>query len=194
MAVGLHLTSGSPVASMNPGRLNDCPESRWAALDAGTIAVANSVPFAELNGPRYWLMNSITKERSGPEVIKTFGGIAMIKEATVVLGTSVAAALVPFTPHTVSRQASFTFAKGRQVYELVEPGGTAWIMQTYSQAKDPNLSQTDLPGLGSRLTLPPGWTYRIRTLTKPLVVATANRPAQVLQDNLENSYSKETGG
>jgi hypothetical protein len=33
-------------------------------------------------------------------VIKTFGGIAMIEEATVVLGTSVAAAEVPYTPPT----------------------------------------------------------------------------------------------
>ena len=70
--------------------LNDCPEAKWAALDAASIAAANHVPFAELNGPRFWLMNSIAKSRHGHEVIKTFGGIAMIEEATVVLGTSVA--------------------------------------------------------------------------------------------------------
>ena len=116
----------------------------------------------------------------------------MIEEATVVVGPSVAAASVPFTPHTVSRQAAFTFAAGRQVYELVDPSGTAWVMQTYSQIKDPTLSMADLPGLASRLTLPAGWSYRVRTLARPLVVATADRPAQVLQDNLENSYSKET--
>jgi len=191
----VHPTSTDLTATVyNTYPLNSCPESQWAAMDAKAIAAANGVPLAELNGPRYWLMNSITKERSGAEVIKTFGGIAMIDEATVVLGTSVAAALVPFTPKTVSRQASFSYAAGRQVYELVEPDGTTWIMQTYSQIIDPTLSQGDLPGLASRLTLPSGWTYRVRTLTKPLVVATANRPAEVLQDNLENSYSKETGG
>ncbi len=94
----------------------------------------------------------------------------------------------------MSRQASFTFASGRQVYELVEPDGTVWVMQTYSQIKDPTLSMADLPGLASRLTLPAGWTYRVRTLTKPLVVSTEDHPAQVLQDNLEDSYSEETGG
>jgi uncharacterized lipoprotein NlpE involved in copper resistance len=67
-------------------------------------------------------------------------------------------------------------------------------MQTYSQIKDPTLSMADLPGLASRLTLPAGWTYRARTLTRPLVVATATRAAHVLQDNLENSYSQETSG
>lgn len=191
----VHLTSSGLVATVyNTFPLNDCPEVQWAALDAKAIAAANGVPFAELNGPRYWLMNSISKERSGAEVIKTFGGIAMIEEATVVLGTSVAAAQVPYTPHAVSRQASFTFAAGREVYELVAPSGTVYVMQTYSQIKDPTLSMADLPGLASRLTLPVGWTYRVRTLTKPLVVATEHHPAQVLQDNLEDSYSEETGG
>ena len=190
----VHPTSSGLLGTVyNSYPLNDCPEARWAALDPQAIAAANHVPLAGLNGPRYWLMNSITKERHGPEVITTFGGIAMIREATVALGPSVASALAPFTPHTVSRQASFTYSAGRQVYELVAPGGTRWVMQTYSQAKDPTLSQADLPGLASRLTLPTGWSYRVRTLTGPLVVATANRPARVLQDNLANSYSEETG-
>ena len=188
------VATGLVASVSNTYPLNSCPQDKWAALDAHAIAAANGVPFAELNGPRYWLMNSITKVRTGGQVVKTFGGIAMIEEATVVLGGSVAAAQEPFTPHTVSRQAAFTFVAGRQVYELVDPDGHVWVMQTYSQIKDPTLSMADLPGLASRLTLPAGWTYRVRTLTKPLVVATTNQPAQVLQDNLEDSYSKETGG
>jgi hypothetical protein len=191
----VRLTPSGLVATVyNTFPLNDCPEVQWAALDAKAIAAANGVPFAELNGPRYWLMDTIDKERSGAEVVKTFGGIAMIEEATVVLGASVAAAEIPYTPHAVSRQASFTFAAGRQVYELVAPDGTVWVMQTYSQIKDPTLSMADLPGLASRLMLPTGWTYRVRTLTEPLVVATEDHPAQVLQDDLEDSYSEETGG
>jgi len=174
--------------------LNACPESQWAAMDAKAIASENGVPFALLNGPRFWLMNSIAKVRTGTEVVKSFGGMAMIKEATVVIGTSVAAAMMPFTPHAVSRQAAFTFDTGRQVYELVEPGGTTWVMQTLSQQEDPTLTQADLPGLAPRLTLPAGWAYRARTLTRPLVVATASNAAHVLQDNFANSYSQETGG
>ena len=191
----VHVTATGLVAGVyNTYPLNSCPEHKWAALDAHAIAGANDVPYAELNGPRYWLMNSITKVRTGGQVVKTFGGIAMIEVATVVLGGSVAAAQEPFTPHTVSRQAAFTFVAGRQIYELVDPDGNVWVMQTYSQIKDPTLSMADLPGLASRLTVPAGWTYRVRILTKPLVVATTNQPAQVLQDNLEDSYSKETGG
>jgi len=186
--------TGLTATVYNTYPLNDCPPARWATLDAGTIATANGVPFAELNGPRFWLMDSIAKRRTGAEVVRRFGGIAMIEEATVAVGTSVTAAQVPFTPHTVSRQASFTFDRGRQVYELVDPSGSAWVMQTYSQIKDPTLTAADLPGLRSQLILPAGWTYRVRTLNAPLVVATADHPAQVLQDNLTNSYSRETTG
>ena len=191
----VRLTSAGLVATVyNTYPLNACPQDQWAAMDAKAIAAANHVPYAVLNGPRYWLMDSIAKVSHGPEVVTTFGGMAMIKEATVVIGTSVAAAQVPVTPLAVSRQAAFTFRTGRQVYELVDPAGAAWVMQTYSQGKDPTLSQADLPGLAAMLTLPAGWTYRARTLTAPLVVATAARTAQVLQDNLANSYSKETSG
>ena len=173
--------------------LNDCPPGRWAALDASSIAKENGALVAELNGPRYWLMNSIAKERSGSEVVRSFGGIAMIEEATVDIGTSIAAGEAPYTPHTVNRQAAFTFGAGRQVYELVAPDGSTWVMQTWSQIKDPTLSAADLPGLASRLTLPDGWTYRVRTLTRPLVVATESHAAHVLQDDLEDSYSLEAG-
>jgi hypothetical protein len=187
-------TGGYSADVYNTYGLNDCPAAQWAAVDATAIARENGAVVAVLNGPRYWLMDSIAKVRTGTPVVKSFGGMAMTMEATVVIGPSLVAAQTPFVPHAVSRQASFTFASGRQVYELTDPGGTVWVMQTYSQIKDPTLSAADLPGLAPRLTLPTGWTYRARTLTRPLVVATSSHAAQVLQDNLMNSYSKETAG
>jgi hypothetical protein len=65
-------------------------------------------------------------------------------------------------------------------------------MQTWSQVADLNLSRADLPGLASRLELPEGWTYQPRVLTSELRVDTRTQAAQVLQDNLTNSYSLET--
>jgi hypothetical protein len=62
-------------------------------------------------------------------------------------------------------------------------------MQTYSQTVDPTLDLADLPGLAARLNLPEGWRYATRTLTSPLVVDTTTRKAQVLQDDLTNTYS-----
>ena len=42
----------------------------------------------------------------------------------------------------------FTFDAGRPVFELVDPEGQRWVMQTWSQVVDTNLSLDDLPGLG----------------------------------------------
>ena len=173
--------------------LNDCPADRWSALDPAAIARSTGAVLAFRNGPRYWLMDAIAKVRHGAPVIRSFGGIAMAEEATVDIGPNLLAAQVPLTPHTVDRQAGFTFAAGRQVYELTSPSGTRWVMQSWSQAKDPTLAQADLAGLGPRLALPAGWTYTARTLQVPLVVATVTRSAHVLQDSLMDSYSEETG-
>ena len=46
--------------------LNDCPQATWKAIDAKKLATDNNVPIAMLNGPRYWLMNSV--EKAGGEV------------------------------------------------------------------------------------------------------------------------------
>ena len=174
--------------------LNSCPQAAWTTLDAATLAKENGALAASLNGPRFWLMDSIDKVRTGPVVVKRFGGISMMLDATVEIGTSMAAARQPYVPHTVNRQASFTFLAGRHVFELVGPDGTTWVMQTLSRIVDPTLTEADLPALGSRLALPAGWTYRERTLTAPLVVRTAGSPAHVLQDPLSNSYSEVTTG
>lgn len=146
--------SGFSADVYNSYGLNDCPQSQWAALDSGKIANQNGALTAVLNGPRYWLMDSIVKD-GAPGHTTTFGGIEMRNDATVDIGNPVTAAR-PYTPHTVNRRTEFTFDAGQQVYELVEPNGTRWVMQSWSQKTDPTLSQADLAGLASRLTLPTG--------------------------------------
>ena len=97
----------------------------------------------------------------------------------------------PYLANEVTRNTVFVFNAGEEIYELVDPDGQRWVMQTWSQVADPNLTRADLPGLAGRLSLPDGWTYRPRVLTETLRVDTTTRPAQVLQDSLTNSYSLE---
>lgn len=78
------------------------------------------------------------------------------------------------------------------VFELIDPDGRRWVMQTWSQTVDPTLSLDDLSGLASRLNLSAGWTYEARTLTSPLRVDTTTEAAHVTQDDLANSYSLQT--
>ena len=174
--------------------LNECPEAQWAALDAKAIATSAGVPVALLNGPRFWLMDRIQKAGEVADLPKKdFGGIEMYRQAAVEVG-SMADAAVPYRPHPVDRKARFTFDAGQTVYELTAADGTTYVMQTWSQQKDPSLVEADLAGLGSRLQLPAGWTYAARSLDDPLVVDTTSRAASVLQDDLGNSYSQETSG
>lgn len=178
--------SGPEATVYNSFPLNDCPAPLWDALDAAAIAEENGAVAALLNGPRYWLMSGIEKRAGEPQPTKSFGGIEMIEQATVQLSSSNPA---PYSVNKVDRRAVFTFDVGRPVFELVDAEGQRWVMQTYSQVVDKNLNLDDLPGLASRLSLPPGWRYETRTLTEPLIVDTTQREAHVTQDELTNSYS-----
>ena len=187
------LTNGSGTGDVyNSFPMNACPQAQWAALDAGVVAKDAGVPIAVLNGPRYWLMDTIKNYGPPDTVSKTFGGIEMTKRATVDLGP-LATAKVPYTTHDVNRSVVFSFDKGQAIYELTAADGTTYVMQTWSQQVDPALVESGLAGLGGRLALPAGWKYSTRTLDQPLVVDTRNAPAHVLQDDLGNSYSKVAG-
>ena len=99
----------------------------------------------------------------------------------------------PYVANTVARHAVFVFDAGQPVFELLDPEGGQWVMQTWSQIVDPALGYDDLPHLADRLPLPDGWSYRARTLAEPLRIDTSSQAAQVLQDDLTNSYSLVSG-
>ncbi|MCV7150947.1 hypothetical protein [Mycolicibacterium pyrenivorans] len=179
--------AGGPRATVyNTFPLNDCPAELWSQLDADSLAEEHGAAAALLNGPRYWLMDSIEKDMSGQPETAAFGGIDMIRQAAVEL-TSMNPA--PYLSNEVSRNAVFVFDSGEPVFELTDPGGGRWVMQTWSQVVDPALAYEDLPGLATRLDLPQGWSYRMRVLDDDLRIDTSSQAAQVLQDDLTNSYS-----
>ena len=190
----LTVANGTASADVyNTYPLNDCPEAIWVTLDAGAIATANGATLAMLNGPRYWLMNAVEKQGVVAELPKQdFGGLEMYRQANVNVG-SMAAATKPYIPHAVDRSTVFVFDAGQRVYELHTADGTTYVMQTFSQQKDPTLTEAQLTDLGQRLTLPEGWTYSSRVLDQSLRIATTDVPAQVLQDDLGNSYSMVPG-
>jgi hypothetical protein len=182
--------AGPQASVYNSFGLNDCPAELWSALDAKVIATENGAATALLDGPRYWLMNEIEKPTQGPRIVKNFGGIDMLLESQTLLSAMNPS---PYTANQVHRHSVSTFDTGEEVYELHDPALRRWVMQTWSQIVDPDLSRADLATLGERLTLPAGWTYRTRTLTTPLRIDTTTHAAQVLQDELANSYSLLAG-
>ena len=184
----VHRTHRGFIADVyNTFGLNNCPQRAWRAIDTAAVARAQHALLVVRNGPRYWLMNRIDKVQNGPRVIKNLGGLRMMSVATLVLGQLTTA---PYSVHRVNRSTVFTYNRGQTVYELHGPNGAVWVMQSWSQQIDPTLNRAELSHLRSRLHLPTGWSYRTRTLTKPLRIVTVKTAAEVLQDNLGDSYSR----
>jgi len=167
--------------------LGDCPSAQWSAIDTQQIAIDTGAVFVLANGPRYWLMDSAGRADDDVET-ETFGGIPMNRYATVTI-TDVSSVGRPYVAQKVDRRAVFTFAAGSRIYYLVDPDGRRFVMQSWSQQVDAELAEEDLVDLAPRIDLPEGWVYGWELLEDDLVVDTRDRPAEVLQDPLLNSYS-----
>ena len=142
----------------------------------------------KLNGPRHWMLDGLgSKVAVVDPVLREFNGLLMRRIATIDLGNNPQS--TPYTVRHVNRGAVFFFDAGKPVHELVDPDGTAYVMQAYCIGVDPTITAETLPTLGERLALPDGWTFRTRILDEELVVDTSDHVATVLQDELENTYT-----
>jgi len=168
--------------------LNDCPQEQWQTLDADAIAKEMGAVFAKLNGPRHWLLDGLgTKVAVVKPVFRDFNGITMRRIAVVNLGADYAPG--SYVERKINRGAVFFWDAGKKVYELVNPDGLAYVMQARCIGVDPTISEESLDTLGDKLSMPAGWSYRVRVLSEELVVDTTAHVATVLQDEFENSYT-----
>jgi hypothetical protein len=108
------------------------------------------------------------------------------------LDAFVASERPPYTEITVGRTTEWFFNAGRQVYQLVSPAGSVYIMQSASQHVNPDNTVDRLPALGEHLSLPAGWEYRVLTLERALVVRAdaEGSPAHIVLDEYEDNYQK----
>ncbi len=172
--------------------LNDCPDDLWYKLNADEIKKEHKARAVVLNGPRYFLMDSISGANVSHEVT-TFGGLQMRSMATLAIGPTQLLGGVhhkPYAENIVNRSTTYVYHKGREVYELVAADGTAYIMQSYALIKDRTLTEESLKTLGLRLKLPAGWSYRVRQLEQETSF-TVDGQAHLIQDEFENSYQRE---
>ena len=179
--------AGVSVTVWNSFPMGDCPDDQWRELDGAAIALERDSALALLNGPRYWLMDAV--ERDVSDVVSTtYGRIDMNQYATITI-TDPSSLGQRYVPQTVDRQSTFVFRAGQTVYRLRANDGRVFVMQSWSQQVDPALVEEDLASLADRLSLPPGWIYEPVVLTTDLIIGASAQPAQVLQDELSNSYS-----
>jgi len=170
--------------------LNDCPLDKWRSLDAKRLAKEFRVAAVYLSGPRFCTFDQATAYMVGETLF--FEGL----EARLV-----GEGYIPPTMDLTSRQAGryysaftfrrdfvFLFEAGRPVHELLTPDEKAYVMQSYSHSVDDSLTSESLLTLGNRLKLPEGWHYRVRVPDQDLIARPGVGQAEVLEDELENTY------
>lgn len=173
--------------------INDCPAAEWDALTEEEVNEEFGSIAAKLNGPRYWVIDKLVGSGSTATGERfTFGGIEM--ELRAELETKLREGTVGeqfYVPNEVQRETVYTYMASKPVYELTSPEGDVYIMQSYAQIKDKNLTLDDLASLGSRLSLPEGWTYSTRSLDEDYELVTTGL-AYVINDDFYNSYQRRT--
>ena len=178
---------------------NEVMDARFKALDAEKLKKEYGSDGVRFNGPRRFVANG-------------FSGIAYDGCKKRVIGS------IPFslygtfeTPsfegfltgkepayHVLvsKRSNTFYFNGGEQVYELVTPEGAVYTMFSLSLRVDPKNTIENLPTLAKRLSLPKGWTFRVRTLDKDLALSStydANPPNTIVLDQFEDNYQHNPG-
>lgn len=178
----------SPIAKVNNSYgLNNCRQGWWESLDTTALAGESGADLAILNGPRHWLMDKVTVADPGP--VSTFAGKQLREVATIDL-TKVGLAPPPaYTQVKIKRGTKFVFLAGKRVFELTDPNGRRYVMQSYANIVDPDLSYRQLRGIGGRIGLPGGWSYR-SFKPKRKIVLRANGQATIVQDGLKNTYQR----
>lgn len=168
---------------------SDCPLDAWAELDPAAIAAERGAVLALLNGPRYWTLDEIEATMQNTAPVTEFGTIGMFLAATVELGVGLPDAR-PYVERAVDRDTVFRFFAGSEIYELTDPFGQVYVMQSYSAQTDPTMTIDRLAGLGSALQLPEGWTYASRVLDADLDVLSTDDVAVVIRDDFANTYQR----
>ena len=166
-----------------PG-LNRCSADAWEALDPATIQAAHGATGIAMNGPRYFLANRGSGAELPKVATRMYGDVEMKLLASVVTDEPES-----YAPVTVLRTNVWTFKRGQEIYELTDPEGRVYVMQSYSQIVIPDLNESELSALGERLALPPGWTFSSRVLEEPLELV-ADGEVTVVQDDLTNTYQR----
>jgi len=180
--------SPAPIARVNNSYgLNRCRQGWWDSLDPAAIASEAGADLVLLNGPRYWMMDRVKVTDPGP--ITTLAGKRMREVATIDLAKVGLAPPPAYTQVKIQRGTRFVFLAGRRIFELTDPNGRHYVMQSYARIVDPGLRYRDLRGIGDNIGLPDGWSYRTRKLKGKLALR-ANGQATIVQDGLKNTYQR----
>src|SRR5262249_28774742 len=113
--------------------LDDCPEAAWAAVDPAQVKTDLMADSVTLNGPRYWTMDAFENTALVDPTPRPLGGLQMHLAGTLDAPlATVQAGQAPYSPLDVNRTTTWIYDAGKPVYELVDPQGRVFDMQSYS--------------------------------------------------------------
>ncbi|CEK10781.1 hypothetical protein [Legionella hackeliae] len=188
----LYSKSRLNLAVYNTIGLNDCPEANWGKITKECVKKETDSSFVKLNGPRYWMIDGMVNSQLVNPEKKVICGLAMREAGVLKLGiTDLLTASEPYKQHQVDRQTTWIYKSGKPVYELIDPKGQVFVMQSYSTEKKPQTAET-LEKLGTELKLPKGWQFRTGTLKQDTELKAIDNKATVIQDDFLNTYQLAT--
>jgi hypothetical protein len=176
---------------------NTCPSDTWETITEQNVIDAYNAQYgstglatsATINGRRHWVLDSI----------KSGGGVTSSSDTLTVNGMELGLKGLLTTPvgdatigtnayevNTVQRNTTYLFKKGRKIYQLIDPDGNVYVMQSYTTQMAP-LTLKKLDRMGRFLDLPEGWRYRVVKLDKDLNL-TASGSTQIVNDKFRNTY------
>jgi hypothetical protein len=171
----------------NTTGLNSCPAEQWKTMDLEALAKQFGAAKVIKNGPHFWMMDTNTVSL-GEEV--SFGGLKARYAATLPAGLVGAKgkATPIYEPFPAKKVQKMVYAKGKPVYEIVDPDGNAFILQ----AHDEQFPVASLAKLGQQMKeLPKGWSYRARTPPEDLILDLgAGQTIHTLADEFHQYYTQ----
>jgi hypothetical protein len=172
--------------------INHCPDAFWRNLTQKDIKKATGASKAVIHGPRYWVMDTIQTTPLIQVKSQTFKKLQTKKIAYVHIGLSdILNGEKPYRKHTIDLNNTFTYKAGKPVYEIIDPKGQVYVMQSYSLDKQKQ-TERSLSQLEKKLRLPKGWQFKTGVLSENKALKTVNNKAVVLHDNLMNRYQLST--
>jgi hypothetical protein len=149
----------------NTTGVSDCATEKWDALDLKEIRKQFHAVKVEKNGPHFWMMDSQTVSFGEKE---SYGGIEARWAARLPLLTALEASTgsKPYKIFNPKKTQKMVYAKGKPVYELVDPDGNVYVLQAHEE----QFPIESLDRLGEKLKPPTGWRFLTQALPDDLIL------------------------
>ena len=166
---------------------DSCPQGLWDIIDVEVVTKEYNALGTLKNGPRLWCLDwvegmvGVERDLAG---LKAHWGMWL--DVTDQMRQ-------PVPPPTRPPLGAETPASVLTPARRRSSRDDAWVMKSVSLITHPEQTYEGLTGLGDRLNLPPGWTFRAVVLDSDVVLTPDNGTARITKDDLGNVYDRAGG-